>query len=169
MTDHHTHPISARDLSSRLAILQASTSNTTTTTTSHGARSSSTSTNRRPGTSSSFSSSLNKHSNFSKSSTISTVDSRSSAGPQVTHASASIDPGSFSKPRVHQRSRRDTGPGTKSEGGAEGKEMEFKYYGRHSNQWLFNDFSVTDAMAKGFKRVFGRGSGGGDWYENREK
>lgn len=81
--------------------------------------------------------------------------------------------GDFSKPRVNKRSRRDTYGSSKSEGAnsekgeAEGGEKEFRYYGRHGNQWLFNDFSVTGAVAKGFKRVFRKDGDGGDWYENR--
>lgn len=66
---------------------------------------------------------------------------------------------------MHKRSRRDTS-GSRSEDGAAGG--EFKYYGRHGNQWLFNDFSVTDAVAKGFKRVFGKGEERGDWFEDRK-
>ena len=58
-----------------------------------------------------------------------------------------------------------------SSGSAEKEREEpaqFKYYGRHGNQWLFNDFSVTGAVAKGFRRVFGK-EGGRDWYEDREE
>ncbi|KAF1849841.1 uncharacterized protein K460DRAFT_349986 [Cucurbitaria berberidis CBS 394.84] len=77
--------------------------------------------------------------------------------------SVEIAPGNFSKPRVNKRSRRDTQDSSRSEG-----DKEFKYYGRHANQWLFNDFSVTHAVSKGFKRFFGKDNGG-DWYENRER
>lgn len=43
---------------------------------------------------------------------------------------------------------------------------EFQYYGRHANTWLFNDWSVTDSVKKGWGKVFSRGNGG-DWYTNR--
>jgi hypothetical protein len=69
-----------------------------------------------------------------------------------------IGVGEFSKPRVNARSRRAS---AKSEGNE-----DFRYYGRHGNQWLFNDFSVTDSIKKGWGRVFGKDEGG-DWYEKR--
>jgi hypothetical protein len=48
------------------------------------------------------------------------------------------------------------------------QDPNFKYYGRHGNQWLFNDFSVTGAVSKGFRKVFRRESENeGDWYEKR--
>lgn len=83
-----------------------------------------------------------------------------------THrASAEIGVGEFSKPRVPKRSRRGTQSSTRSEGSAAGD--DFRYYGRHSNQWLFNDFSVTESIKKGWGRVFGK-EDKGDWYERRD-
>jgi hypothetical protein len=94
--------------------------------------------------------------------------SRLHATPQTKtyHESVEVGVGEFSKPRVKQRSRRSTNRSTASENGKE----EFRYYGRHANQWLFNDFSVTDAVRKGWARVFGKekdGRGEEDWYEKR--
>ncbi len=92
------------------------------------------------------------------------------AEPSVrTHAeSVGVGPGEFSKPRVPMRSRRDTSSSVGSGNTAKSEEhREFKYYGRHSNQWLFNDFSVTDAVSKGFKRVFSKDNSRKDWYEDR--
>ena len=65
----------------------------------------------------------------------------------------------FSKPRDKRRlrSRSESAP-----------PKEFQYYGRHSNQWLFNDFSVSGAVRKGFGKVFGRDGGDSD-KENSEK
>jgi hypothetical protein len=85
------------------------------------------------------------------------------AVPQTkTHReSVEIGVGEFSKPRVNQRSRRDTNGSNKSE-----RNEEFRYYGRHANQWLFNDFSVTDSIRKGWGKVFGKEEEG-DWYEKR--
>ena len=50
----------------------------------------------------------------------------------------------------------------------ESEEMVFKYYGRHGNQWLFNDFSVTDAVGRRVRRVFSKEKGEEDWFERRE-
>lgn len=97
-------------------------------------------------------------------------DSHAHAMALPSCASAQVGVGEFTKPRIGKRNRRDThGSARSSRSDGEAKDMEFKYYGRHSNQWLFNDFSVTDAVAKGFKRAFGRDRADGDWYENREK
>ncbi|KAF1940813.1 hypothetical protein EJ02DRAFT_322075, partial [Clathrospora elynae] len=82
--------------------------------------------------------------------------------------SVEVVPGEFSKPRVNGRSRRYTHSSARSEGAEGGK--EFKYYGRHGNQWLFNDFSVSEAVSRGFRRVFGKERGNGeDWFERRER
>jgi hypothetical protein len=103
---------------------------------------------------------------FAKSSTISTT---SSCGTTTSKESAHIAAGSFSKPRVHPRSRRSTKSNESSARRYSGSGGEdFRYYGRHANQWLFNDFSVTSAVRKGWGRVFGGVSGEeGDWYEKR--
>jgi hypothetical protein len=86
---------------------------------------------------------------------------RSNPKTYTSRESVEVGVGEFSKPRVNARSRRDTGRSAKSEGGE-----DFRYYGRHGNQWLFNDFSVTDSIKKGWGRVFGKDEGG-DWYEKR--
>ncbi|KAH7084998.1 hypothetical protein BKA63DRAFT_485001 [Paraphoma chrysanthemicola] len=117
---------------------------------------------------------------FTKSSTMSTTDSSGSDMSQLHVAravpktrtnreSVEIGAGGFSKPRVNKRSRRDTnesGRSARSEGGNGNGKEDFRYYGRHSNQWLFNDFSVTDSIKKGWGKVFGKEEG--DWYENRK-
>jgi hypothetical protein len=103
---------------------------------------------------------------FTKSATMSTTGTndtqysslRAEASCKTHRESVGVAQGDFSKARVPERSRRDS---SKSEG-----KQEFRYYGRHSNQWLFNDFSVTGAVSRGFKRVFGKESGK-DWYEDR--
>lgn len=62
-------------------------------------------------------------------------------------------------PRVPKRSRRGTDGSARSEGKREKKKkdsFEAHAYGRHSNQWLFNDFSITDAVKKGYGKVFGK-------------
>ncbi|RAR11637.1 hypothetical protein DDE82_000584 [Stemphylium lycopersici] len=133
---------------------------------------------------------------FTKSSTISTTDTNdTSASSQAsqyhphynsglriahtepsskTHAeSVGVAAGDFSKPRINKRSRRNTSSSSGSARSARSvdKQQEFKYYGRHGNQWLFNDFSVTEAVSKGFRRVFSGGKEGGpkDWYEDRDR
>ncbi|KAJ6202164.1 hypothetical protein J3E72DRAFT_436669 [Bipolaris maydis] len=173
MTDSsYRQPIDARALHSRLAVI-ANDNNTSSI--EHGAtqgrpRPSIDSTNTRP---------------FTKSSTISTLDSHTWSTSSRLHAlpssrlhaeSVGIAPGDFSKPRVPKRSRRHTmesSTSIRSGGGGGRKEREepaqFKYYGRHGNQWLFNDFSVSGAVAKGFRRVFGGNKEGRDWYEERER
>ncbi|KAF2625358.1 hypothetical protein BU25DRAFT_346089 [Macroventuria anomochaeta] len=74
-----------------------------------------------------------------------------------------ISPGEFSMPRVPKRSRRGTdgsARSSRSEGRREKKKDSFEAhaYGRHSNQWLFNDFSITDAVRKRYGKVFGKDS-----------
>ncbi|USP76558.1 hypothetical protein yc1106_03832 [Curvularia clavata] len=110
-------------------------------------------------------------------STTSTATSAASATTHLHPESVGLAPGAFSKPRVPRRSRRDTSASVKSASSSasgnrrtrsEGEQQpEFRYYGRHGNQWLFNDFSFTGAVAKGVRRVFS-GSGGKDWYEERK-
>ena len=113
---------------------------------------------------------------FTKSATMSTTGTTDSqysqySGLRVVRAepsakthreSVGVAQGEFSKPRVAARSRRHSNRSSKSE-----EHKEFKYYGRHSNQWLFNDFSVTDAVSKGFKRVFRKDNSNKNWYEDR--
>lgn len=65
----------------------------------------------------------------------------------VTHReSVEVGAGEFSKPKI--RNRRSSNESTKSQ------QREFQYYGRHANKWLFNDFSVTDTVKKGWGKVF---------------
>jgi hypothetical protein len=168
MTDRYSTSINARDLTSRLNRLESSQANDAVRTSS-----STMSTERRRPRASSLDSF--RMPQFTKSSTMSTTDSSGSEFSQlrVTHAvpktktnheSVEVGVGGFSKPRVNQRSRRDTNASAKSQGGNE----DFRYYGRHANQWLFNDFSVTDAVKKGWGRVFGKEKDEeGDWYEKR--
>ncbi|KAH7401650.1 hypothetical protein BKA66DRAFT_405925 [Pyrenochaeta sp. MPI-SDFR-AT-0127] len=97
---------------------------------------------------------------------------RAEPSASTQRASVEVPVGEFSKPRINKRSRRDTQSSARSEGSKTTKstrEREFQYYGRHGNQWLFNDFSVTDAVSKGFKKVFGKDNDSGDWYENRDR
>jgi hypothetical protein len=164
MTDHYTTSINARDLTSRLNQVETQSSNAT-----PGAS------NMSPRSRSHRASSLDSYPlpSFSKSSTMSTTDSGSSGHLHITPAvprikahreSVEVGVGEFSKPRVNKRSRRDTGASAKSEGGNE----DFRYYGRHGNQWLFNDFSVTESIKKGWGKMFRKdGEEQGDWYEKR--
>lgn len=60
-------------------------------------------------------------------------------------------------PRVPKRSRRGTDgsvKGSKTDEKKKKDSFESYAYGRHSNQWLFNDFSITDAVKKGYGKVF---------------
>ncbi|ORY08930.1 hypothetical protein BCR34DRAFT_469488, partial [Clohesyomyces aquaticus] len=59
--------------------------------------------------------------------------------------SAQVEQGEFSKRRV--RRRRQSNESSKSQ-------KEFQYYGRHANSWLFNDFSLSGSVKKGFSKVF---------------
>jgi hypothetical protein len=60
-------------------------------------------------------------------------------------ASVEIDAGEFSKPSI--RRRRASNESSKSH-------KEFQYYGRHANSWLFNDFSISQHVKKGWGKVF---------------
>lgn len=111
---------------------------------------------------------------FSKSTTTTSTASdpvsrlhvlRSLPSTRSSKASAEVSQGEFSKPRVHERHRRDRRR-VRSEHYSSGRDYtrrqsdsdapQFQYYGRHANSWLFNDFSVTGAVRKGFGKVFGR-------------
>lgn len=181
MTDSNKQPINARDLTSRLRSLEQNQQHTTNSINTNNnineeAPSSTpyppTMSQRRPRPSLDITTlpRITKSATTSTTCTSSTQASLFSHGLRAepsarTHAeNVGVARGDFSKPRVHQRSRRDTHSSSRSEEG-----MAFKYYGRHSNQWLFNDFSVTDAVSKGWRRVFGREGEGKDWYEDREK
>ncbi|KAH7125457.1 hypothetical protein B0J11DRAFT_580003 [Dendryphion nanum] len=61
--------------------------------------------------------------------------------------SVEVGLGEFSKPRI--RRRRESNQSTKSQ-------KEFQYYGRHANSWLFNDFSITDSIKKGWGKAFSK-------------
>jgi hypothetical protein len=88
---------------------------------------------------------------------------RAAPQTQTQRESVEVGVGEFSKGRVHPRSRRDTGGSEGANGNG-----EFRYYGRHANQWLFNDFSVTDTVRKGWGKVFGKEKEAeGDWFEKR--
>lgn len=194
MTDHIHHDIDIRDLDARLARIEQHQQQTSSSTTKNGSIHKDDAAQPQRRARSSFDSTVMPR--FTKSATMSTTDtndssvSRYSAATGRLYADPSsrlhpetvgLAPGAFSKPRVHRRSRRDTDASTRSHSGtyrarSEGdqratqqQQQQFKYYGRHGNQWLFNDFSVTDAVSKGFKRVFGsREAGAGkDWYEDR--
>ena len=56
-----------------------------------------------------------------------------------------------SGPRV--RHRRASNESAKSR-------QEFQYYGRHANSWLFNDFSITDSVKKGWGKMFSKSDNG---------
>ncbi|KAF2653359.1 hypothetical protein K491DRAFT_603036 [Lophiostoma macrostomum CBS 122681] len=69
----------------------------------------------------------------------------------ATHKeSVEIGQGEFSKPSI--RRRRASNESSKSH-------KEFQYYGRHANSWLFNDFSVTGTVKKGWDRFFSKSDG----------
>ena len=63
-------------------------------------------------------------------------------------------------PRVPKRSRRGTDESARSGNSERRKKKKDSFeahaYGRHSNQWLFNDFSIIDAVKKGYGKVFGK-------------
>ncbi|KAJ4986444.1 hypothetical protein SVAN01_08006 [Stagonosporopsis vannaccii] len=155
------YAIDARDLSSRLdRLAQNDTSN-------HGANSHS---NTMPGARRvARTTSLDSLPRFTKSSTISSTSTGSThfsglrAYPSraLHRKDVEVSPGEFSMPRVPKRSRRGTNvsaKSTRSEGRRKKDSFEAHAYGRHSNQWLFNDFSITDAFRKGYGKVFGKDS-----------
>ncbi|KAH6875498.1 hypothetical protein BKA58DRAFT_379928 [Alternaria rosae] len=180
MTDYNKQRIDAQDLTSRLDSFEHQ-SNSYFTTKTNGDTTSDSVLSQRCARSTSIDSGIMPR--FTKSATTSTTGTNDSqysqySGLRVMHAepsskthaeSVGVAPGEFSKPRVHKRSRRNTQNSVGSGRSAKSEEpKEFKYYGRHSNQWLFNDFSVTDAVSKGFKRVFSN-NGSKDWYEDRDR
>ncbi|KAF3052514.1 hypothetical protein E8E11_011497 [Didymella keratinophila] len=154
------HHIDARDLSSRLNRIAQNnfTSNDDTT---HGGNT--VSGNRRVNRASSFDSlpRFTKSSTMSSTSTGSTQFSGLHSYPSraLHRMDVEISPGEFSMPRRPKRSRRGTDGShrsSKSKGKKQSNSFEAHAYGRHSNQWLFNDFSITDAVKKGYGKVFGR-------------
>lgn len=162
------HSINARDLSSRLSRLAQNDNNNTThngamyddSASTHGAR------RVRRATSLDSLPHFTKSSTMSSTSTTSTRFSALHARPSraLHRKDVHVSAGEFSLPRVPKRSRRDTDASKESEPGlARGSErknersnFERHAYGRHSNQWLFNDFSFTDAIRKGYGKVFKR-------------
>lgn len=154
-----THQIDARDLSSRLnRIAQInSISNDDT----HGAHAMPG--NRRVNRATSFDSlpRFTKSSTMSSTSTGSTQFSGLHSYPSraLHRKDVEVSPGEFSMPRVPKRSRRGTNgshKSSKSDGKKKSNSFEAHAYGRHSNQWLFNDFSITDAVKRGYGKVFGK-------------
>ncbi|KAI4652277.1 hypothetical protein J4E93_002476 [Alternaria ventricosa] len=182
MTDYNNQRIDAQDLTSRLVSFENKSNNKNSTTKTNGdTASNSVLSQRRPRSTSIDSGIMPRFTKSATTSTTGTNDSQYSqySGLRVMHAepsskthaeSVGVAPGEFSKSRVHKRSRRNTQSSVGSGRSAKSEEAkEFKYYGRHSNQWLFNDFSVTDAVSKGFKRVFSNNNGSKDWYEDRDR
>jgi hypothetical protein len=158
----HDQPINPRDLSSRLAAVKKSHSFPSNgDSMSRGRRMS------RVGTTSSTTSSrdsitFSRLPVFSKSSTMSTTASDDSdlrierawgtgePTADVQRHSAEVGQGQFSKPRAGERRRRE-----RRESNESAKTVpEFKYYGRHANDWLFNGFSISDSVKKGWGKVF---------------
>lgn len=154
------HRIDARDLSSRLHRIAQNDvlpthDSTHDTDTMSG--------NRRVARTTSFDSlpRFTKSSTMSSTSTGSTQFSGLHSYPSRTlhRKDVEVSPGEFSMPRVPKRSRRGTDGSrrsSRSEGKKKSNSFEAHAYGRHSNQWLFNDFSITDAVKKGYGKVFGR-------------
>ncbi|KAF2013811.1 hypothetical protein BU24DRAFT_411516 [Aaosphaeria arxii CBS 175.79] len=145
-------PIDSRDLTKRLNLLQKSAS-----TPNDGDYVSRLPRMSRSGTTSSSDNAfMHRLPAFRKSPTSSTTGSDEVSRLEVirtiptskTHReSVEVAQGQFSKPRV--RRRRESNESTKSQ-------KEFQYYGRHANSWLFNDFSITDTVKKGFGKVFSK-------------
>ncbi|KAF2256294.1 hypothetical protein BU26DRAFT_557757 [Trematosphaeria pertusa] len=66
----------------------------------------------------------------------------------IHRESVEVARGGFSKPKV--KKRRASNESAKSAKSV----PEFQYYGRHANTWLFNDFSITDHVKKGWGKMF---------------
>ncbi|CAI6338671.1 unnamed protein product [Periconia digitata] len=164
----YSKPVNSRDLTSRLTRIKKSHS-----VPNDGdaiSRLPQFSREQRTGTSSSSSSmDISRLPRFSKSTTTSTTGSDDSIGigrlPVMrtepltrTHMqSVEVAPGEFSKPRLNGARKRRA----KSSSSA-GSTDEFRYYGRHANSWLFNDFSISGTVKKGFGKVFSGRGGEGD-------
>ena len=155
------HSIDARDLSSRLNQLAQNRTSSTHGSITHDANDMSG--NQRVNRATSFDSlpRFTKSSTMSSTSTGSTQFSGLHAYPSraLHRKDVEVSPGEFSMPRVPKRSRRGTNTSARSSGREETSKknsFEAHAYGRHSNQWLFNDFSITDAVKKGYGKVFGR-------------
>ncbi|KAF3007573.1 hypothetical protein E8E13_007285 [Curvularia kusanoi] len=156
------HSIDARDLSSRLSRLAQND----TTTINHGSNTDRTTDSGTRGVS--RATSLDSLPRFTKSPTMSSTSTTSTRFSGLhSHPSRAlhrkdveVSAGEFSMPRVPKRSRRATDASRESEKTErkrkERNSFEAHAYGRHSNQWLFNDFSFTDAVRRGCGKVFGR-------------
>lgn len=152
MNDHYNHTVDPRDLTKRLNRIQKSHSIPN-----DGDYITRLSGVSRAGTTSSeTSSTISRLPTLRKSATSSTTSSdqvsrlevmRSIPYAKTTKESVEVGRGEFSKPRLGRRSRRESNESAKSV-------PEFQYYGRHANTWLFNDFSVTDTVKKGWGKVF---------------
>ncbi|KAF1973208.1 hypothetical protein BU23DRAFT_554492 [Bimuria novae-zelandiae CBS 107.79] len=157
MKDHYNNAVDPRDLTTRLNRIQKS----------HSSSNDGDSISRLPrfsraGTSSSeTSSTMSRLPTFHicKSATMSITASDethvsrfeiSRGVPVVRECTQTIEVGrgGFSKPSL--RRRRESSESAKST-------PEFQYYGRHANTWLFNDFSVTESVRKGWGRIVGKG------------
>lgn len=80
---------------------------------------------------------------------------RSLPSAETCKESVEVGRGDFSKPRLGRRRRRRES----YESGKSHKSVPaFQYYGRHANSWLFNDFSITDSVKKGWSRMARKGS-----------
>ena len=100
------------------------------------------------------------HSNYTRSATY-----------QHHHREASISPKPPTRRSTASSAQSKASTSTsKSTSSSTRAQKEFHYYGRHTNQWLFNDFSVTDALARRARRVkdaFGGEKERRDWFEDR--
>jgi len=79
---------------------------------------------------------------------------RSVPSVRTSDAQAEVSHGEFSKPRSRRRGERRISVGSARSTKSTKSTAEFQYYGRHANSWLFNDFSVTDSVKKGWGKVF---------------
>lgn len=161
MNDYTTHPkLDSQDLTSRLQRVQRSNSvandgdlvsritRTGTDETTSSGDSASVVFSRLPG--------------FRKAKTSSPAGNNGVSGIEVVRTiptsatnreSVEVDAGEFSKPTI--RRRRASDESSKSH-------KEFQYYGRHANSWLFNDFSISEKVKKGWVKVFSPKSEGGE-------
>jgi hypothetical protein len=82
-------------------------------------------------------------------STTASDDNILHSGPTagVQRHNVEVGQGQFSKPRAGERRRRESNESAKTV-------PEFRYYGRHANDWLFNGFSISDSVKKGLGKVF---------------
>ncbi|KAF2677253.1 hypothetical protein K458DRAFT_424115 [Lentithecium fluviatile CBS 122367] len=147
-----SQPIHPRDLTSRLARIKKS----------HSLPNNGDALSRLPGvsrvgttSSTSSSDSFPRLPVFSKSTTMSTTTSGEFSRPEDTGTeptakghghSVEVGQEQFSKPRAGERRKRKSNESAKNV-------PEFQYYGRHANTWLFNDFSITDSVKKGWGKL----------------